>query len=180
DLTRRRPIHRGGGSETRTPRPPLHTACGPDAGYPRFQRDPFARDVALGPGFGRIAVITLIRSLPRRTVTRYPPRHSSPSARRFLFAMKGFSYIGSRRMIRSKTSFLVHQLSFLFDPVDSFHTAVHTRMRDSAYCGRSNQSERLHADQSSQSYPDQLTGRLSDCAPTLQGLQVQNCNRSEA
>src|SRR5262249_22616002 len=91
------------------------------------------------------------------------------------------SNIGSRRMIRCKRAFSsFHQLSFLFDPVDSFHTAVHMRMRDSAYCGRSNQSERLHAGQSSQSYSDQLTGRLSDCASTLQGLQVQNCNRSEA
>src|SRR5262249_27188749 len=91
------------------------------------------------------------------------------------------SHIVSSRMIRCKracSSF--RQLIFLLDPLDSFHTAVHMRMRDSAYCGRSNQSERLHAGQSSQSYSDQLTGRLSDCASTLQGLQVQNCNRSEA
>jgi len=64
--------------------------------------------------------------------------------------------------------------------VDSFHTARHVRMRDSAYCGRSNQSERLHAAQSSQSYPDQLTVSLFDRTPTLQGLEDQNCNRSEA
>jgi hypothetical protein len=39
---------------------------------------------------------------PRRTVTtRYPSRHSSPGARRFLFVIKGFSNIGSRRMTRS-------------------------------------------------------------------------------
>src|SRR5262249_45702 len=46
------------------------------------------------------------------------------------------SNIGSRRMIRCKRDFSsFHQLSFLFDPVDSFYTAGHMRMRDSAYCG---------------------------------------------
>src|SRR6516164_10724475 len=44
------------------------------------------------------------------------------------------SNVGSRRMIRCKRAFLsFHQLSFLFDPVDSFYTAGHMRMRDSAY-----------------------------------------------
>src|SRR6516165_8661567 len=64
--------------------------------------------------------------------------------------------------------------------VDCFHTARHVRVRGSAYCCRSNQSETLNAAQSPQSYPDPLTGSLSDRAPTLQGLEDQNCNRSEA
>jgi hypothetical protein len=33
----------------------------------------------------------------KRVTTRYPSRRSSPSARRFLFVIKGFSNIGSRR-----------------------------------------------------------------------------------
>src|SRR5262249_37695015 len=43
-----------------------------------------------------------LRDRAERFTTRYPSRHPSPSVRRFLFVIKGFSNIGSRRMISQR------------------------------------------------------------------------------
>src|SRR5215470_7748048 len=54
-----------------------------DAGYPRFQRDPFARDVALDPGGTTMPRITALHMLHSTMKTVSAPARYSPALKTF-------------------------------------------------------------------------------------------------